>query len=195
MSMYFEAVVLAANQSALIGLLESLQELDEPDPLTPITLKLSRIDQERYVVFGWRAGAARPMCAQEMEHLTGKLSLKFGTAVAVHYDDQVGVRVAMLARDGEPVRHFGEQDEVWVPYGEDGEPCTDGPRYLGNAVPDDVECDCTWNGIDAALEMAGFRKWITARKLAAEVAYRAFREDQLWERPGVPENHRTRPCT
>jgi hypothetical protein len=186
MSMYFEAVVLAANQSALIRLLEGLPELEEPDPFAAITLKVSREARGRYVVFGWRAGAKRPMCAQEMEDLADELTLELGSAVAVHYDDQVGLRAAMLSREGEPVRYFGEPDEVWVPYGEDGEPRTDGPRYARNAVPDDIECDCIWNGIDAALEAAGFRKWITSHKLAAEVAYRAYRESPLWERPGVP---------
>ena len=186
MSMYFEAVVLAANQSALIRQLEGLSGLEEPDPFTPITLSVSRVARGRYTVFGWRAGAERPMCAQAVEDLADELSLTLGTAVAVHYDDQVGLRAAMLSRDGEPVRYFGEQDEVWVPYGEDGEPRTDGPRYARNAVPDDIECDCIWNGIDAALEAAGFRKWITSHKLAAEVAYRAYRESPLWERPGVP---------
>jgi hypothetical protein len=189
--MYFEAVVLATNQSALIRLLAGLPDLEEPDPFAPITLTLSRVARGRYVVFGWRAGADRPQCAQEMEDLADELTLELGTAVAVHYDDQVGVRAAMLSRDGEPVRYFGEPDEVWVPYGKDGELCTDGPRYSGNAVPDDIECDCIWDGIDAALEAAGFRKWITAHKLAAQVAYRAFRERPLWERPGVPQKRRT----
>ena len=191
MSMYFEAVVLAANQSALIRLLEGLPELEEPDPFAAITLKVSREARGRYVVFGWRAGAKRPMCAQEMEDLADELTLELGSAVAVHYDDQVGLRAAMLSREGEPVRYFGEPDEVWVPYGEDGEPRPEGPRYPGNAVPDYVECDCIWNGIDAALEAAGFRKWITAHKLAAEVAYWAFRGRHVWERPGGPAARRT----
>jgi hypothetical protein len=195
MSMYFEAVVLATNQSALIRLLAGLAELGEPDPFAPITLKLCRVARGRYAVFGWRAGAARPMCAREMEDLADELSLELGTAVAVHWDDQVGVHAAMLSRDGEPVRYFGEPDEVWVPYGEDGEPCADGPRYPGNAVPDDVECDCIWNAIDAALETAGFRKWMTAHELVVRVAYRAFREDPLWERPGVPAKRRSSRCT
>jgi hypothetical protein len=190
MSMYFEAVVLATGQSALIRLLAGLPDLEEPDPFAAITLKVFRVARGRYVVFGWRAGAKRPMCAQEMADLADELTLELGTAVAVHYDDQVGLHAAMVSRDGEPIRYFGEPDEVWVPY-RNGELCTDGPRYAGNAVPDDIECDCIWNGIDAALEAAGFRKWITARELT-RVAFRAFREKPLWERPGVPEKRRIR---
>jgi hypothetical protein len=185
--MYFEAVVVAGKQRALIRLLEGLPQPKEPDRFTPITLKVSRVASGQFVVFGWRAGADRPSCGQEMENLADQLSLELGTAVAVYYDDQVGVRAAMLSRNGEPVRYFGEGDEVWVPYGEDGELVLDGPRYPGDAVPEDVECDCIWNGIDAAVGAAGFRQWLTAHKLAAEVAYCAFQEQPLWERPGKQE--------
>ena len=187
MSISFEAVVVAGNQPALLRLLEGLPGLEEPGFFTPITLSVSRVARGRFVVFGWRVGAGRPSCAPEMEHLADELSVEFGTAVAVHYDDQIGARAAMLSRDGEPVRSFGEEDEVWVPYGRDGELVMDGPRYPGNAVPEDVECDCVWNGIDAALEGAEFRKWLSAHKLAAEVAYSTFREPPLWQRAGVQE--------
>jgi hypothetical protein len=83
-----------------------------------------------------------------------------------------------------PVRYFGEQDEIWVPYGEDGKLVTDGPRYPGDAVPEDIECDCIWNGIDAGLEAAGFCNWITAQKLAVEVAYA---NRPLWQRSGLKQ--------
>jgi hypothetical protein len=191
MSMYFEAVVLAANKTALIRLLTNLPERQGASCFIPITLKVSYVAKGRYVVFGWRAGADRPLCGQEMEDLANVLSLEFGKAVAVHYDDQVGVRAAMLSCDGKPAGYFGKPDEVWVPYGEAGNLQMEGPRYPGNALPDDVECDCIWNGIDAALEGAGFRTWIPSQ-LAAKVAYRAFREDPLWERLGMSEHSRAR---
>jgi hypothetical protein len=186
-STYFEAVVVAADQAALIRLLEGLAGPDEPRPFARITLAVHRVTEHGFVVFGWRAGTQRPQAAQEMEDLADELSLELGTAVAVHYDDQVGLRAAMLSRDGEPVRYFGEEGEVWVPYGAGGKLLLDGPRYPGNAVPEDVECDCIRTGIDAALEAAGFRDWLTASQLAAEVAYRAYRTRPLWQRPEVPE--------
>jgi hypothetical protein len=181
-SVYFEAVVLIADQTALISLLEGLPALDEPDPFAAITLEVHRVTERGFVIFGWRAGARRPDAAQEMEDLADELSLELGQAVAVHYNDQVGLHAAMLSQDGEPVRYFGEQDEIWVPYGANGELVLDGPRYSGDAVPDDIECDCIRNGIDAALEAAGFQDWITARNLATEVAYS---KQPLWQRPGV----------
>src|SRR5262249_44738375 len=136
----------------------------------------------------WRAGAARPDAWGEVQALAYDLSLDFDTAVAVHYDDQVSERLAAVARDGDPLRQFGEPDEVWVPDGVSGEPDPSGPRYAGDAVPDDVECDCIRNGIDVALEAAGFQGWMTARGLV-QVAYR---DDPVWRRPGVVASRRAR---
>jgi hypothetical protein len=67
------------------------------------------------------------------------------------------------------------------PYGDDGTLVANGPRYAGNAVPADVECGCIWTSIDAALEAAGFRGWMTASDLM-DVAYQ---DRPLWKRPGV----------
>jgi hypothetical protein len=90
----------------------------------------------------------------------------------------------MLSQDGEPVRYFGDQDEVWVPFGEGTELVTDGPRYPGDALPAGVECDCIRTAIDAALEAAGFQGWMTAGELV-QVAYR---KDFVWQRLGVAPN-------
>jgi hypothetical protein len=174
--------VVAADQAALIRLLEGLPAREVPDPFAPIGLEVHRVTERGFVIFGWRAGARRAEAAQEMEDLADELSQKLGRAVAVHYDDQVGLRAAVFSQDGEPLLYFGEEDEVWVPYSEGGELLTNGPRYPGNAIPEDIECDCIWNGVDAALEAAGFRNWITSRRLAAEVAHK---DRSLWQRPGV----------
>lgn len=180
MSVYFEAVVVAVDQPAVVRLLKCLSELPD-DPFAPITLELHRMSDGGFVLFGWRAGARRPQAAKEIEELADKLSLELGAAVAVHYDDQVGVRIAMLSQGGESVRYFGEADEVWVPYGDGGELITDGPRYARDAIPDNVECDCVRNGIDVALETAGFQGCITS----AELVQVAYRNEPMWQRPGA----------
>ena len=179
MSYYFDAVVVAARQADLI---RWLQHPLVPSPLTPINLDLYRVGRGRFVVFGWRAGARRPEAWGEVQALAYDLSLDFDTAVAVHYDDQVGERWAAVAHNGEPLRQFGDADEVWVPYGENGELVLDGPRYPGDALPEDIECDCIRNGIDAALEAARFHRWLTCRDL---VQIAACRDDPVWRRPGV----------
>jgi hypothetical protein len=127
-STYFDAVVVAARQSALI---DRLKDPLVPGPLAPLDLELHRVGRGRFVVFGWRAGAARPDAWGEVQALAYDLSFEFDTAVAVHYDDQVSERLAALARDGDPLRQFGEADEVWVPFGEGGELALDGPRFPG----------------------------------------------------------------
>ena len=182
MSVYFEAVVVAADQPTVVRLLESLLELHD-DPFAPISLELHRVADRGFVVFCWRAGGRRPHAAKEVEDLADDLSLKLDTAVAIHYDDQVGLRAAMLSQEGAPVRYFGEAEEVWCPYGEGGELVTDGPRYAGDAIPDDVECHCIRNGIDVALETAGFQGWITS----AELVQVAYRNDPVWQRQGTTQ--------
>lgn len=177
MSYYFEAVVVAARQAELIRWLEHPLV---PGPLVPINLELYRVGRGRFIVFGFRAGARRPEAWAELQALAYDLSLDLETAVAVHYDDQVGERWAAVAHNGEPLRQFGDADEVWVPYGENGELVLDGPRYRGDAVPEDIECDCIRNGIDAALEAAGFHGWVTCRDLR-EVA--ASGNKPVWRRP------------
>src|SRR5207248_2209778 len=83
------------------------EKIPAPEVFAPVTLELYRVKRQGVVVFGWRVGASRPSVAEEMEELAEALSQEFGTAVAVHYDDQVGLREALLSRDGEPVRYFG----------------------------------------------------------------------------------------
>lgn len=178
MSTYFDAVAVAARRTDLIDWLE--------DPLftrflTPINLELFQVRGGRFVVFGWRAGAPRPWSWGELQTLAYNLSLEYNTAVAVHYDDQVSERLAVVARNGEPLRRCGKADEVWVPYGENGKVVKDGPRYPGDALPKDIECDCVRNGIDAALEVAGFHEWLTCRKMVKL----ACRDNPLWRRLGV----------
>jgi hypothetical protein len=99
----------------------------------------------------------------------------------------VGRQFAAVAWEGEPLRQFGAVDEVWVPFGDDGELVLNGPRFSGEALPDDVECDCICNGIDAALEAAGFGGWMTSEGLVDV----ACRDDPVWRRPGVTAQHQT----
>jgi hypothetical protein len=188
-SVYFEAVVVAADESTMVRSLQSLSE--QADNLFgPITLELHSVAERGFVIFCSRVGAKRPQAAEEVENLANELSLKFGIAVAVHYDDQVGVRTAMLSQDGEPMRHFGEAEEVWIPYGDNGELVTDGLRYPGDAIPDDIECDCIRNGIDAAFEAAEFHTWVSS----AWLAHVACRKEPVWQRPGQ-QNRRTKRST
>lgn len=176
MSNCFEAAVVRAGETALV---QFLDDLPVRGLLIPFTLEAFRVGRGQFVIFAWRLGAERPNAREEIDVLADELSRQFGKAVAVHYDDQIGFRTAMLSLDGRTERCFGEPDEVWVPYGDDGN-LLKSPRYAGNAVPEDVECDCIWNGIDEALKAAGFGRWMTSSKVV-EVAQL---DNPFWKRLG-----------
>ena len=70
MPVYFEAVVVATDQPALIRVPERLSRLfdpDEPNPFAPIDLELYRVTDRGFVVFAWRAGSKRREARQEVE--------------------------------------------------------------------------------------------------------------------------------
>jgi hypothetical protein len=193
MSDRYEAVVVAAPKAALLRMLETLparllERGVAADPFAPFTLELFAVGRGRFVLFAWRAGANRPDAWEAVDDLADEISLDFGTAVAVHYDNMVGVRNATLSQEGEPIQYFGEADEIWAPIGSNGEPRTTGPRYPGNSAPRGIECARIRDAIDAALETAGFHRWLTAQTLH-EVAYR---DQPLWQRPGVGRRRQPR---
>jgi hypothetical protein len=87
-----------------------------------------------------------------MEHVTLQLSIRVGKAVALFYDNGGGVYCGVLYIAGRRDREFGEDDEWWVPYGDDGELQSDGPRFRPGELSPDEEYDCIFSPIDAALE-------------------------------------------
>jgi hypothetical protein len=76
-SVHFDAVIVAAEQTALIRLLENLPE---PEPFLPFTLEVYRAGQAAFVIFGWRAGSRHPDAWEASGDLADELSLEFGTA-------------------------------------------------------------------------------------------------------------------
>jgi hypothetical protein len=84
------------------------------------------------------------------------LSAHAHTAVAFAYNDQIGLREAVLFTDGRTVREFGAEDELWVPLGEDGKPAPNVlPLSIGQLVPGE-EYETSHNAIDLAFMAAGF---------------------------------------
>jgi hypothetical protein len=156
MSYVYETVVLKGDEPAVRQAFDRLR--------SPLSLRLFRLADHGFAVYCWQ-DAARGFAAEEVNRLAAELSSTFGTALAVHYDDGCGIKVARLFRDGASVREFGEADEVWTPMDDQGDPRPDGPRYAGDAVPPDVECDCIRQAIDAGLEAAGFSGWTAAASL------------------------------
>ena len=173
MSYVYEAVVLAGGEAAVRRAFDRLD--------SPLSLRLLRLADRGFAVYCWREGAGRGFAAAEVNRLAAELSRTFRAALAVHYDDSRGIKTAQLFRNGKAVREFGEADEVWAPMDAHGDPRLDGPRYAGDAIPPDVECDCIRQAIDAGLEAAGFAGWADAASLRRAVC---VRQDWLAERRG-----------
>jgi hypothetical protein len=175
----YEAVVLSADRTAVIHRLKHLAEN------TSMSFYAYRVADRGIVVFGWTEGNRHwgPVEAEVIEDLAKELSRTFAKAVAVHFDDMFQVQESTLYQDGESIRSFGEEDELWAPTAENGEVAPDAPRCPGNAVPGDEEYALVWDGIDAGLEAAGFRSWLPEGGLLDV----SDQDNLIWERSGVTE--------
>lgn len=157
MSVVYEAVVWEGDASAVRAAFDRLQ--------TALSLRLFQPADRGFVLVCWLPDDARRHAVDEVNRLAAVLSVDFVSALAVHYDDRCGVKTALLYRAGSAVREYGDSDEVWTPMDEQGYPVADGPQYGGDAIPPDVECDCIRQAIDAGLEEAGYRRWLSAADL------------------------------
>jgi hypothetical protein len=156
MSVIFEAVVLEGDLPAIREAVDSLR--------VPLDLDLYQADERGFVILT-SLGPGRLFNWEDVDRLAASLSIVFGTTLAVHYDDRGGVTVACLYREGAAVREFADADEVWVPMDDNGNPREDGPRYPGDHLPLDEECDCILQAIDVGIEAAGFGGWMTLSDL------------------------------
>jgi hypothetical protein len=164
MSTTYEAIVLAGDESAARAAFNGLR--------TPLSLGLLQHSVGGFVISCDEESSGRVFAVQEVNRLAAEMSARVGIALAAHYDDRCGVKAASLFREGAFVREFGEADEVWAPVDEQGEPNLDGPRYPGNALPADEECDCIRQAIDAGLQSAGFNGWVSASSLREAIRSR-----------------------
>lgn len=98
------------------------------------------------------AGRAAAFDRPAVERVAEQVSTEAGRAVALFYDNGCNVRGGALYSGGCRGREFGDEDAWWVPYREDGELMVDGPRLRQRELRPDLEYDCIFNAIDAALE-------------------------------------------
>jgi len=104
-------------------------------------------------------GTVRRRFSEHIDQLAVELSMELGKALVVRYDDRVGLRWAGLYEGGEAVREFGEDDELWVPLGEDGEPVVDGLQLKYSELDPDEEYATSVNAIEAGLLAFGRGSW------------------------------------
>jgi hypothetical protein len=177
----YEAVVLAADQTALLRQLENLTEA-----FALMSFEAYRVGDLGFVVFGWREGIRHLGATAEIEELANALSLDFEKAVAVHFDEMLQVRDATLYHRGEMIRCFGEEAELWAPMDANGDALPDALRCPATAVPDGEEYAFVWDGIDAGLEAAGFRSWLST-SAGLWPGHVARRDDLIWKRSSAEE--------
>jgi len=84
-----------------------------------------------------------------------QLSMRFGEAVAVLYNDMVGFRESHVFRNGLHIDSFGAESERWVPMNDAGLPEMDHAPLPIEQYPDDAECECVLTAIEAGLSGIG----------------------------------------
>jgi hypothetical protein len=105
---------------------------------TPLHLRLIRLADGVYGVYRV-AGRGDLLDVPEMEQVARRLSAQVGQSVALFYDNRGGVRVGVLYVAGHRDREFGEEDEWWAAYGDDGELRTDRSRFHPAELQPDEE--------------------------------------------------------
>jgi hypothetical protein len=103
------------------------------------------------------------------DSLAQQLSLRFGHALIVVFDDRTGTRVSSLFRDGTADAEFGEEDELWVPLDANGHAMSNGPRLTPAQLDPDQEYETATNAIQLGLAAIGhadawpeFRRFMSA---------------------------------
>jgi hypothetical protein len=174
----YNAVVLAAERTALIQKLKDLTRYKSR------FFQAYRIARGRFAVFGWNRQERvwNEYDAQAFEDLAKELSRKFVKAVAVHFMDDMGgdCRHASLYRGGKLIRSFDEKDELYVLADSKGKALPNAPWCPWKDIPEGEQCIFVWDGIDAALEAAGFGGLLCGEGLWERVD----QKDQIWEYQG-----------
>ena len=145
MSEVFEGILLASPfnevQQAIRTLSPSLSlQVETLDDLSIV----SRNDQ-----------VGRLQFSMEIEPVAADLSKIIGKALVVRYDSGIGHRTSELFINGNMEKAFGEDDEVWVLLGEDGEPLVDGERFKLEELDPDEEYETIENAIQLGLQSFG----------------------------------------
>ena len=160
MSAVFEGVVISGDEAELTRAFDGLN--------SRLPLRLARLTHEILGIYRFEYAEGRLFDLPELERIAQELSKGFGPALVVFYDDRAHAMGSALFAEGALLREFGEADEIWVRLDEEGLPDLDGPRFSGDALPEDFEDgDCIRGAIDAGLEAAGFGVLGQAEVMAA----------------------------
>jgi hypothetical protein len=119
-------------------------------------------------------GRGVPFDQHGTEGIARRISKDTGQAIALFYDNSCGIKVGVRYSVGKRGREFGDGDAWWVPYGDDGELDEDGPKFRVTELQRDIEYDCIFSAIDAALEAVGISRAGFAEVLKEAFCYEEF---------------------
>jgi len=94
-----------------------------------------------------------------MDDLARELSQLLGRALVVRFDSRIGHRSSALFEHGSLSRAFGEQEELFVPLDERGEPTAGAAPVRRWERDPDAEYETSKNAIQLGLEALGAGEW------------------------------------
>ena len=92
-------------------------------------------------------------------------------SVALVYDNRVGLEDAHVFQNGGRCSVFGEQDEIWVPLDDLGEPLIDSQGVTAGDLDPSREYDVLHSAIDLGLRFAGAPETVTCAELKQQFCY------------------------
>jgi hypothetical protein len=112
----------------------------------------------------------RNVCfAEEMTILGMELSRAWGKTLVVRFDGRMGLHSAILCEGGDEVRVFGEEDEIYALYAENGELLVEGTHFTleeARSYPDsNAEFEVVKGAIELGVEEFGKGTWIEVLNL------------------------------
>lgn len=145
MSEIFEGVLVAAG-------IKELRYLNEQ------ALELSALSSGVSVVFRDDA-RSKLQFAEAIEDLARMLSAKYSRALVVRYDSRIGHRSSEVMDGGRCVASYGENDELFVPLDEDGEPLDDATPIRRENLLQGEEYETKVNAIQLGLNHVEWNVW------------------------------------
>ncbi len=102
---------------------------------------------------------SKPIADSEVERLARKLSTNFSRGLLIDYNDQVGYRSAKIYENGECVKEFDADDELWIPLSENGEPNLKASPVRSSEFLEDEEYETVKDALDLGFEAFGAGSW------------------------------------
>jgi hypothetical protein len=134
----------------------------------PLSLDVSELPGQLSVIY--RSDPRQSSAfSSEMERLAREISKRFSLALLVRYDSRIGHRSSSLYVDGNLRKRFGQNDKLFVPLDEDGEPLTTGPRAKFTELVDGEEYETIQNAIELGLAELGGVNWPDLKLLIGRI--------------------------